>query len=67
MHRLDRIGSGLRAIRRDRSLSTRAQMRGERERGNGGHSCLPFDEARRGVFIGFESEGVTIYTMQGKE
>ena len=29
----------------------------------GGHSCLPFDEARCGVFIGFESEGVTIYAM----
>ena len=33
----------------------------------GGHSCLPFDEARCGVFIRFESKGMTIYTTQGKE
>ena len=39
----------------------------ERKGKKGGHSCLPFNEARRGVFIRFESKGVTIYATQGKE
>ena len=34
-----------------------------RER-KGGHSCLPLDEARRGVFMRFESKRATIYTTQ---
>ena len=29
--------------------------------------ACPFDKARRGVFIRFESKGMTIYATQGKE